>query len=231
MRSLRVLMFTPIWPSAVASWSGLILLFFAMPTSTLFTSSSSGVRPSFRPCWICKRSSISMSEAFFFKAGDGCSWVVTARNRSRCSTSYTVIGSSLTSTTIDCSACACAAQGKPTSPVNTASSAPTAMQVHRVSFKYATTVEGHPRGGRGTDAGFSLLVVACASICVGTESAERLGLILIGAEIFQRQIHHDSLVRLDVLILNVALFVGDGHRQAVVLVLQSDAVADRLGVF
>ena len=30
-------MFTPIWPSAAASWSGLILLFFAMPTSTLFT--------------------------------------------------------------------------------------------------------------------------------------------------------------------------------------------------
>src|SRR6476646_11246288 len=139
-----------------------------------------------------------------------------------------VIGSSLTSTTIDCSACACAAQGKPTSPVNTASSAPTAMQVHRVSFKYATTVEGHPRGGRGTDAGSSLLIVACASKCVSIQRAERVGLILIGAEIFQRQIHHHPLLGLDVLILNVALFVGHGQRQAVVLVLHSHATAQRL---
>ena len=105
------------------------------------------------------------------------------------------------------------------------------MQVHRVSFKYATTVEGHPRGGRGTDAGSSLLIVACASKRVSIQRAKRVGLILIGAEIFQRQIHHDSLIRLDVLILNVALFVGDGQRQAVVLVPYSDAVADRLGVF
>ena len=69
MRSLSVLMFTPIWPSAEPSCSGLILLFLAMPASTLVTSSSLGVMPSFLPCWICSRSSMSMSVAFFFRAG------------------------------------------------------------------------------------------------------------------------------------------------------------------
>ena len=101
------------------------------------------------------------------------------------------------------------------------------MHVHRVSFKYATTVEGHPRAGRGTDAGSQPSNRSCLER-VGTEGAERVGLRLIGAEIFQRQIHHHPLLGFDVAILNVALFVGHGQRQAVVLVAHADAVADRL---
>ena len=210
-------MFTPIWPSAVASWSGLILLFFAMPTSTLFTSSSSGVMTELSPLLDLQalldqhvRGLLLQGRGWLFLGGDGekalalldvvdGDRIVVDEHDDR------LLGLRL-----------CRHRANRPAQSIAASSAPTAMQVHRVSFKYATTVEGHPRGGRGTDAGSSLLIVACASKRVGAEGAERVGLILIGAEIFQRQIHHHSLVGLDVLILNVALLVGDGQRQAVV---------------
>src|SRR4026208_1808816 len=137
-----------------------------------------------------------------------------------------VMGSSLTSTTIDCSACAKAGAAMPHRLTKTASTATAAMHVHRVSFKYATTLEGCPRAGRGTDAGSRLLIVRVGRF--GTQGAESVGLCLIGAEIFQRQIHHHPLLGFEIAILNVALFVGHSQRQAVVLEANADAVADRL---
>src|SRR6188474_3835095 len=106
------------------------------------------------------------------------------------------MGSSLTSTTIDCSTCAQAGAAMPNALAKAASIAIAAMHVHRVSFKYATTIEGCPRAGRGTDAGSRLLIVRVGRF--GAEGAECVGLRLIGAEIFQRQTHHHPLLGFDI---------------------------------